>query len=351
MSSETQVQTASKQDWLALAPTFRDYNYRHIWDYGLRLAQKRGAECQHVIICRDGEVIGLADVRLKRTPVIGSGIAYISGGPLTRRGRSDDAECLRGVLQAIVREYVLQQGFVLRVLAPLGPRQWNTRAAEQFRQLGFRTTKRSAAYRTLVVDIGKPLSEVRASLAQKWRNCLNSVQRKGLAIREGADDATFEEFCTLFNAFNRRKGFVVDLDASFYRELQREMSNSDRFVVTLAENEGKVVAGHVFSMLGDTCVYLLGATNEEGLKTKAAYLLQWNAIAKAQSQGLSWYDLGGIDPNGNPSVYHFKSGMGGEDLACAGPFQRDSCTWRSALTLTAEALYRAFCGKAAHGQR
>lgn len=38
-------------------------------------------------------------------------------------------------------------------------------------------------------------------------------------------------------------------------------------------------------------------------------------------KGCCWYDLGGIDPEGNPGVYHFKAGMGGKDMSYIGQFE------------------------------
>ena len=35
----------------------------------------------------------------------------------------------------------------------------------------------------------------------------------------------------------------------------------------------------------------------------------------------AYYDLGGIDPDGNPGVYHFKKGLGGLHATMAGPFE------------------------------
>jgi lipid II:glycine glycyltransferase (peptidoglycan interpeptide bridge formation enzyme) len=68
-------------------------------------------------------------------------------------------------------------------------------------------------------------------------------------------------------------------------------------------------------------VYLLGATNEDGLRLNASYFLQWSVIQYAKSQGCNRYDLGGIDPVGNPDVYRFKQRMGGEDVSSAGPYE------------------------------
>ena len=55
-----------------------------------------------------------------------------------------------------------------------------------------------------------------------------------------------------------------------------ELPDDAKLTVLLAMSEGQPVAGHVSSLLGDTCIYLLGASNDEGRNTRAAYLLQFD---------------------------------------------------------------------------
>src|SRR5262249_22549862 len=100
------------------------------------------------------------------------------------------------------------------------------------------------------------------------------------------------------------------------------------------------IAGHLSAFNGDTCVYLLGATSPAALKCKAAYVLQWNTIRLAHERGLTWYDLGGVDPNENPRVFHFKEGMSGADRTAPGPFEATPKGLRGRMTLSSERLYK-----------
>ena len=63
----------------------------------------------------------------------------------------------------------------------------------------------------------------------------------------------------------------------------------------------------------------LGATSDDGLNAKGAYLLQWTLIQWLKENGIKWYDLGGIDPEGNPGVYSFKRGLSGTDVSSINP--------------------------------
>src|SRR4030095_15315459 len=110
--------------------------------------------------------------------------------------------------------------------------------------------------------------------------------------------------------------------------------------VFLSREEGRTLNALVASALGDTAIYLLGATNEEGTKSKGSYLLHWHAIQWFKENGISWYDLGGINPERNPGVYHFKKGFSGTDVTQLGRFQQSGSWVSSAVVRTAESMSR-----------
>ena len=94
------------------------------------------------------------------------------------------------------------------------------------------------------------------------------------------------------------------------------------------------ISDTILGAIGDTPIYLLGATSDEGLKLKGAYLLQWRAIQWLKERGCRWYDLGGINAAENPGVYEFKSGFGGEETDHLGTYEL-SANWASAFCVKA----------------
>ena len=51
------------------------------------------------------------------------------------------------------------------------------------------------------------------------------------------------------------------------------------------------------------------------------------------------YDLGGIDPEGNPGVFHFKRGLGGVEVQAAGPYEARPSGLAGRLPLAVERGY------------
>jgi lipid II:glycine glycyltransferase (peptidoglycan interpeptide bridge formation enzyme) len=206
--------------------------------------------------------------------------------------------------------------------------------------MGMVLSQNGRAYRTLLLDLDRPLDDIRKGLAQKWRNCLNASEREGLSVRWASDSKAFSQFRVNHESFVESKAFVVDLDANFYESVRNQTNNDAALELALVEVDGRPVASHLGSYLGDTAVYLLGFTEDVALSKKAAYFLHWEVIKRAKQRGMKWYDLGGIDPEENPGVFKFKSGFSGIDVSAAGPMQFGPDPLRSSLLRCIEGVRR-----------
>jgi lipid II:glycine glycyltransferase (peptidoglycan interpeptide bridge formation enzyme) len=181
-------------------------------------------------------------------------------------------------------------------------------------QAGFRFSNAVPQYRTIRVDLTPEPALIRKCLDQKWRNQLNGAERNGLTVREGASDELFAEFSAIYRELLARKQFETTVDIDEFSRIHQALPDSLKMRVLLCEKDGKVMAGLVGAAIGETGVYLLGATSNEGMKAKGSYLLQWRMMQWLRQSGCKWYDLGGINPQRNPGVYHFKSGFGGQEV-------------------------------------
>ncbi|MBV5329109.1 MAG: peptidoglycan bridge formation glycyltransferase FemA/FemB family protein [Chlorobium sp.] len=340
MVSDCTIKEVDKGTWLRLAPNFKDYNYRQSWSFGVACASRVGAVSEHVLIHHaEKGILGFADVRIKMLPFVGGGIAYINGGPLVVEKEHIDDKILEDVVTALQQEYVVKRNLTLRIAPAFSDDVRNKSIDSIFSTLGFNCLYQKR--KTILLDLFFNLDEIRQNFHQKWRNVLNTVEKKNLALHSDQNIVLFEQFIPLFNDLITKKAFSVDLGIDFYANVQNQSADPEKFIVTIAEDMGNPIAGHVCSILGDTCVYLLGATNDAGRKLNAAYLLQWEVIKKAKALGCRWYDLGGIDPVNNPGVYRFKQRMGGMEITIPGPYEKKASGARAILVQTGEKLYSA----------
>ena len=324
---QVEINSIDQAQWSALLDLFADGNIYQTWAYG---AISWGAgNLSHLILRHGGTVVGIAQLRLVRSGWPKCGLAFLRWGPLCHlKGRDLAPEIVRQMAVALHAEYVRKQGLLLRVVpnAFLGTPNagvieaaFSAYAAEEFRP--------GQTRRTLVLDLSLPLEELRRKLDQKWRNQLNRAEKNGLEIIEGDGAEEFDGFLHIYDQMVARKQFDTSTNVHEFAEIQRDLPKNQRMKIFLCSQHGVPVAGLVGSAMGDTGIYLHGATSDEGLNLKGAYLLQWRMIRWLKENGVRYYNLGGINPETNPGVYHFKKGLSGQDVlylpplaACVNPF-------------------------------
>ena len=144
----------------------------------------------------------------------------------------------------------------------------------------------------------------------QWAEVVDSFSDSNLY--QTWDYDLFSTFQEVYSDMHARKGYRESVSVREFRDIQERLPTSQKMRVLIASHDGEPCSGVVLSTVGDVGVYLLGATNEKGMKKVSSYLLQWRALEWLKENGFRRYDLGGISPENNPGVYHFKSGLAGK---------------------------------------
>jgi lipid II:glycine glycyltransferase (peptidoglycan interpeptide bridge formation enzyme) len=331
LSWQVEVDRATPAEWSQMLDLFDDANIYQTSAYGgVRWGEK---SLSRLVLKRDGEVLGMAQIRIIRPTPLKFGMAYLRWGPLwERRGRPLDSEVPTRMARAIEDEYVDKRKLFLRILpnAFAGSSRATTMQAAF---CGFTPEPLDAGntYRTLVLDLSPSLDELRKSLDPKWRNKLSGAEKNNLKVVAGNGREEYQTFCQLYYQMRKRKTFETTVDVEEFRRMQEDLAEAHRMQILICEDKAIPVAGLVASAMGDSAIYLLGATSDAGLNTKGAYLLQWTMIRWLKENGIRWYDLGGIDPKGNPGVFSFKRGLSGLDVCQINPLVASGSTVSSAI--------------------
>jgi len=312
------VRPITAERWYDVAKRFADWGYRHSHAFNVQCGKQQHTAVEHVEISDGGEAIGLASARIKRLPLIGVGIAYVGGGPLTRTSASLDVAALARCLEALRREYVLKRGLVLRVSPPLAPQDEIGLATSTYLAAGFKPTPMATVYRTMLLDLSPSIEQITSRFSKRWRRQLNKSLKSGFELQIGTSLEMFDQFCDLFEEFIDWKGFEVEHGPRFHREVHKALPEDARYFILLARQADKLAGGVVLARTGDTAVYVLGATNPAMRDARPGHYLHFRATELLKEKGLRYYDLGGINPENNPGVYEFKAGMTQVDL-CAPP--------------------------------
>lgn len=302
--------TVNRDEWYRIINQFSDANIYQTWDYdAVRCGEKN---ISHLILRKGGQIVVAAQARLARIAALGLGAAYIRWGPLWQiKDNITDPFVFRMAIRALRNEYVCRRGMIFRI-HPVLFNSDSSSLREILIQEGYASTPGKDPQRTLLLDIQQPLDEIRKNFNQKWRNGLNRAEKNKLEIIEGTEDHLFEKFIIIYRELLQRKQFREPTDINEFRLIQRELPFRLKMGIFLCNSNSIYSAGAIFSFIGDTGVYLFGATNDLGMKDKGAYLLQWTAIQWMKNNGCRYYNLNGINPIVNPGGYHFKAGVAGK---------------------------------------
>lgn len=338
LSYQIEVDRATPVEWSEMLDLFRDANLYQTWSYGrVRWGEKN---LSHLVLRRNGKVVAMGQLRIVRPTRFKFGMAYLRWGPLCQlREEPIDPEVTTCIARALKEEYVGRRGLLLRIL----PNAFiDSPRAALFQSVfhGFTVEPASPlnAYRTFILDLSPPLEELRKKLDGKWRNKLNQSEKKGLRVVVGNGADEYRTFCRMYYEMRRRKTFESAVDVEEFRRIQQDLPESHRMQILICEQGGVPVSGMVSSAMGDTAIYLLGATSDNGLNSKSAYFLQWTAIQWLKERGFRWYDLGGINPEQNPGVYSFKSGLSGLDVCHVTSLVSCSSVMTSVVVRASEAV-------------
>ena len=312
--------------WRAVANSFKDINHLQLPEYASTLAVERGGNIETVVIRREGMIVGAAVVRLFQVPFLGGGLAYLAGGPLTRKGDGDDLQRFEWSMEGLRRHYTEERGYSLRVLGPIGPKAWCDDADAILKRDGISAADQSRRYQTMMLPIDAEPDLILAGCSKNWRRNLRRAERHSHELSFGRDTASFWALLPLDEDLRARKGFDRQASVEFFGRVQERVNPGDEAIVLQYRDADGLQAGLIFHCLGEVCVPHILVTSVEGLRNYAAYAVTWASLEYAREQGCEWYDLGGIDPEENPGSYDFKRGMRGElcwapgpvDFACAG---------------------------------
>ncbi|MFD0668717.1 lipid II:glycine glycyltransferase FemX [Ramlibacter sp. MAHUQ-53] len=176
-------------------------------------------------------------------------------------------------------------------------------------------------YSTVLLDLRRPLPELRADLDGKWRNRLAKAEADaGLAVRVEPNLPECQRLLERETQQRAEKRFH-GLPTKFVPAYIEACGSRERaFAVSFAQARKETQAAMLFLVHGSVATYHLGWASEAGRKANAHNLLLWRGIEHLKKQGLERLDLGGINTRALPGISRFKLGAGGQPLTLAGTY-------------------------------
>jgi len=341
MHSSIEVDRIDELSWSDLSSKFADANIYQTWPY--ETVKSGEANLSHLILKHDSRIVAAVQARVVRMPYLRSGVAYVLWGPLSRpRDHDMHLQVFQQTVRALRTEYVDRRGFCVRIVPRISD-DANGPVRAILEEEGYASRPMATSRATILVDLRPGLDDLYRGLHHKWRYHLNKARKQNLELIEGEDEQLFLDFERIHDEMVDRKRFMNVIDIRQLKKIQRRLPLAHKMRVFLLRADGEACAGGICSDLGDTAIYLFGATSNRGIKTYGSYLVHWSMLAWAKARGCSSYDLNGIDPVGNPGVYQFKSqlaGAHGREVSFVGQYDAYPNMAMKALVAAGDSLRR-----------
>ena len=341
---EYHIDDVSEAAWYETLGQFEDANIYQTWAYG---KVRRGeSNTSRLILKKNGRLVACAQSLLARLPLSGGkAVAFVRWGPLWQRvGFERDTEIFRQALRAIKVEYTLGRGYLVRLFPILydnEPEPFRTILSEE----GFSATPGHKPQRTLLLDLTPSMEDLRKGFKHKWRNSLNRAERKEHTVLEGVSDELFTEFLLAYGEMCGRKKLRSTTEVEEFRFIQHDLPDPYKMRIMVAKMSDELSAAAICSGIGNTGIYLLGATTNPGMKTKGSFILQWKMLEWLKSVDVGSYNLNGINPETNPGTYTFKAGLAGKepvDVSYLGQYDNCKNNFEKLLYRVVEWIWRGY---------
>ena len=257
-----------------ICDAFQTYEWAQV------LRNSLGVEPYFLMVYDDGDLVGgVMYFKKKALGMLGS--YEVRGGPLC-----SDANKLR-VMKSILRvlgERRKKAAYMLFVPYPLT----NLCFAQLFKGEGYHPI----VFRTLIVDLNRPLDDIWTALDKYARRGVRRAKKLGVEASVASTREEWEEYYRLHLIHAREKDYPPE-PRSFYEEMFRlHGKKMARLFVSKLEN--RIISGTLCLIYRENLVGIRGASLDEFLNYQPNNLAHWKSIEWAKENGVKIYDFDGL---------------------------------------------------------
>ncbi len=174
---------------------------------------------------------------------------------------------------------------------------------------------------SVILDLDRPEEDVLKSFKQKTRYNIRLAGRKNVTVRNG-HVSDLELLYILYKNTASRDGFIIR-PREYYLDTWQTLLDANLAQPLIAEVDGEPIAAVFTTRCGDTATYMYGMSSGKHREKMPTYVLQWDAMRWAQSEGCTRYDFWGApdvfdETDSMWGVWRFKQGFRGTLVRTAG---------------------------------
>ncbi len=284
----------------------------------LRLAFKRG-----------GHIMAMASIGIRKAGPLT--VMYAPKGPILDPADADVSREVLAALEQLARQY---RAIALKIDPDIplatgvpgeaddSPNPHGSAWAAMVQERGWRYSSEQIQFKnSIVIDLTPDEDALIMRLSQSTRRKVRVAEREGVTIRAAAE-SDVPMLYDLYTETGARDGFLVR-PREYYERAWRDFMRDGLCHPLIAEVDGQPVSHVVLYKFGQTVWYFYGASRDIHRDKMPNYLLQWEAMRWAKSQGCTRYDLWGApdifdDSDSMWGVYQFKRGFRGTVMRTGG---------------------------------
>lgn len=270
---------------------------------------------------RDDEINGAGQFLLYDTQPVPGYLMYAPKGPWLPWA---DSTAVRAFFEG-VKEITSERGVHTVKIEPEVSRH-GSHTEEPYRtleNLGFKKARYDLNFAdTITMDLSGSEEKLLAAMSGKsTRYNVRLASRKGVEVYRPEDfEWAFETLYGWMQDLAKHKaGYHITRPKEYLKDLTQMMWEADQGRFFAASHEGETIAIAYFFNFSQKLWYMYSASTRHKQNLKPNYLLQWEAMLWAKSQGITFYDLVSVPPpherneeHPGYGVYKFKKGFGGE---------------------------------------
>jgi len=311
-----EVRDFGQDEWNDFILGSDDLSLMQTWEYGEAKAETGPWKVSRAIFRNDNELLGVAQAMIRMVPFLNRGLVWINRAPLLKNKTMLASGVYIDILKEIKKYWVEQKKMYLRIAPPLMASE-NRYAI--FKAAGFSIATETDGWASEIVDLSHSTEDLRKGLHPKWRGHLNRAERLEVTCEIGSSDILINEVLDDYKILLNSKRFNINLTPELVMKTQNLLPNSRKMLIFAGRQNAEKLGSILIASYGNTCMYLIGATNNIGRKVNANHYLIWNAICEMKKRGFRWFDVGGAHPDNTlPGILYFKRGLRGKPYRLMG---------------------------------
>ncbi len=187
-------------------------------------------------------------------------------------------------------------------------------------QVGLQRLEGRPGYQTIWIDMTQDKEVLKAAMRKNWRGALNKAERSDIDIEWDEDGALLPWLLETYKSDKQEKSYTGANPGLLHKIAAFAVQNG-QCLIGRAVTDGQPVAAIMVLCHANAATYQVGWSSAQGRGVNANHLLLWQAITMLQSQGIHYFDLGGVNDETAKGVKEFKQGLGGSLIQFVGHYR------------------------------